>query len=101
MKPLGLSAATFLAGVSKGTIVEYTLHSRTRRAMTCVYCAPKSRMTICSFIEREVLYGAVGDWREKKWMEVPSSKFQVQEKLQWPEAKQRRRRSPTIWNLEL
>src|SRR6266540_2373249 len=33
--------------------------------MTCVYCAPKSRMTICSFIEREVFYGAGADWREK------------------------------------
>ena len=29
----------------KGKISEYTLLSRTRRAITCVYCEPKSRMT--------------------------------------------------------
>src|SRR5688572_18072926 len=33
-------------------MVEYTLHSRTRRAMTCVYCEPKSNMTICSVMEK-------------------------------------------------
>src|SRR5437899_7183410 len=32
-------------------MTEYTLHSRMRRAITCVYWEPKSRMTICSVIE--------------------------------------------------
>ena len=49
--PLGFIAAISAAGVLKWTMVEYTLHSRMRRAMTCVYCEPKSRMTICSFME--------------------------------------------------
>src|ERR1022692_844150 len=31
-------------------MTEYTLHSRMRRAMTWVYCDPKSRMTICSIM---------------------------------------------------
>ena len=38
--------ASSAAGVSYFTICEYTWHSRTRRAMTCVYCEPKSRMRI-------------------------------------------------------
>src|SRR6266545_1373937 len=35
--------------------------------MTCVYWEPKSRMTICSFIENEgeVFYGNIRFWREK------------------------------------
>src|SRR5882762_10255601 len=51
MIPLGFMAAISAAGVAKLTIIEYTLHSRTRRAITCVYWEPKSRMTICSVIE--------------------------------------------------
>src|SRR5437763_4497868 len=47
-------------------MVEYTLHSRMRRAMTCVYCEPKSRMTICSFIENE---GEVFACDEQFWRE--------------------------------
>jgi hypothetical protein len=35
-----------LALVEWGTISEKTRHSRTRRAITWVYCDPKSRMTI-------------------------------------------------------
>ena len=46
ISPFGRSAAIFAAGVSNGTICEYTWHSRMRRAMTCVYCEPKSRMTM-------------------------------------------------------
>src|SRR2546425_10431296 len=48
-------------------MVEYTLHSRMRRAMTCVYWEPKSRMTICSFIgnEGEVSASLRGILREK------------------------------------
>src|SRR5581483_1859818 len=51
-------------------MIEYTLHSRMRRAITWVYWEPKSKMTICSFMtnanktklfacEREI-------WRDKK-----------------------------------
>ena len=50
MSPRGLSAASFAAGVSKRRICEKTWHSRMRRAMTCVYCEPKSRMTMFSGI---------------------------------------------------
>src|SRR5450432_225726 len=45
MMPFGLSALIVAAEISWRTICEYTWHSRTRRAMTCVYCDPKSRMT--------------------------------------------------------
>src|SRR2546422_7246715 len=40
-----------------------------RRAMTCVYWEPKSRMTICSFIgnEGEVSARLRGILREKNW----------------------------------
>src|SRR5579862_3526191 len=48
INPLGAMAANSLAGVSYRTITEYTLHSRILRAMTCVYCDPKSKMTSCS-----------------------------------------------------
>ena len=51
MMPLGFSAAISAAGVLKCRMVEYTLHSRMRRAMTCVYCEPKSKMMICSVME--------------------------------------------------
>src|SRR6478735_5960339 len=64
MTPLGLSAAISAAGISNGTMTEYTLHSRMRRAMTCVYCEPKSRMTICSVIEAGE-FGAVREVGEK------------------------------------
>src|ERR1035437_3491321 len=50
MIPLGASAAISTAGVSWHRMTEYTLHSRMRRAITWVYCEPKSRMTICSVI---------------------------------------------------
>src|SRR5947208_12894767 len=41
--PAGRRAARLATGASNGTISEYTWHSRTRRAMSCAYCAPKSR----------------------------------------------------------
>src|SRR6267142_330132 len=49
-------------------MVEYTLHSRTRRAMTCVYCEPKSRMTICSVMEipKERLFAVRERFDEEK-----------------------------------
>src|SRR6266540_5595393 len=40
--PAGRRASSSPTGVSNGTISEYTWHSRTRRAMSCAYCAPKS-----------------------------------------------------------
>src|SRR5579859_4601412 len=45
--PDRMIAAGFLSrmaasGVVAGMISEYTWHSRTRRAMSCAYCAPKS-----------------------------------------------------------
>src|ERR1019366_6427032 len=49
--PLGASAAISTAGVSWPRMTEYTLHSRMRRAITWVYCDPKSKMTICSFMK--------------------------------------------------
>src|SRR5438552_14910151 len=38
----GLRASISAAGMECGTISEYTSASRTRRAMSCAYCAPKS-----------------------------------------------------------
>src|SRR5882757_4466041 len=38
----GLRATMSATGVSEGTISEYTWASRTRRAMSWAYCAPKS-----------------------------------------------------------
>src|SRR5438477_956198 len=42
-RPTGRLARISCGVASKGTISEYTWHSRTRRAMSCAYCAPKSR----------------------------------------------------------
>lgn len=39
----GLRAASSLQGVSCGTISQYALSSRTRRAINWLYCAPKSK----------------------------------------------------------
>src|ERR1700678_198106 len=39
---LGRLASISVAGIVDGTISEYTWHSRTRRAINCAYCAPKS-----------------------------------------------------------
>src|SRR5579875_465291 len=44
--PLGLSAAIFSGARSKGWISQYTLASRTRRAISWVYWLPKSRIRI-------------------------------------------------------
>src|SRR6266508_4133810 len=42
IKPAGRLAMRFATATSCGTISEYTRHSRTRRAMSCAYCAPRS-----------------------------------------------------------
>ncbi len=39
---LGFFASISETGIVCGTISEYTWHSRTRRAMSWAYCAPKS-----------------------------------------------------------
>src|SRR3954465_5535396 len=50
MTAFGLRARISSAVIVCGTISEYTLHSRTRRAISCAYCAPKSttRTVSCS-----------------------------------------------------
>src|SRR5258706_12835700 len=67
MIPFGASLASSAAGVLKRRITEYTLHSRIRRAITCVYCEPKSKMTICSGItsKNELCALLRPLWREK------------------------------------
>src|SRR5437899_976323 len=42
IRAAGLRAASSSTEVSNGAISEYTCASRTRRAMSCAYCAPKS-----------------------------------------------------------
>src|SRR5580698_312851 len=42
MMALGRSASICATGIEAGTISEYTWHSRTLRAISCAYCAPKS-----------------------------------------------------------
>src|SRR5881227_1878059 len=48
MMPLGLRASMSAIGMSRGTISEYTCASRTRRAISCAYCAPKSTTSTVS-----------------------------------------------------
>ena len=42
MIAFGRLASISATGMVEGTISEYTWHSRTRRAISCAYCAPKS-----------------------------------------------------------
>src|SRR5215471_17999570 len=42
MMALGRRASISATGIAAGTISEYTRHSRTRRAISCAYWAPKS-----------------------------------------------------------
>ncbi len=44
--PFGASARIFSREAVHGSTTENTLNSRMRRAISCVYCEPKSRMTI-------------------------------------------------------
>src|SRR2546430_17434962 len=46
INPTGRLARSSCGVASNGTISEYTWHSRTRRAMSCAYCAPKSTTRI-------------------------------------------------------
>ena len=49
MMAAGRPAARSAGEIVCGTISEYTPHSRTRRAISCVYWDPKSRMATYSF----------------------------------------------------
>src|ERR1039457_4308088 len=62
MMPRGASAAISTAGVSWHRMTEYTLHSRMRRAITCVYCDPKSKMTICSVMRSKLKTHSLPVW---------------------------------------
>ena len=44
MMPFGFSRSKAASAAWKGTISQKTLASRTRRAMSCVHCEPKSTM---------------------------------------------------------
>src|SRR6516165_5590465 len=60
--PRGRKARTCASPMSQGWISQYTPSSRTRRAMSCVYCAPKSRIRMrCAWMSRcdAVLGGAL------------------------------------------
>ena len=46
INPIGLSARISSRGAVQGSTTENTFCSRMRRAISCVYCDPKSRMTI-------------------------------------------------------
>ena len=50
MIAFGFRASISSTGIECGTISEYTFASRTRRAINCAYCAPKSttRTNSCS-----------------------------------------------------
>src|SRR5918995_3227294 len=48
MIPFGRRASISNRGIVRGTISEYTCASRTRRAISCAYCAPKSTTSTVS-----------------------------------------------------
>src|SRR5437764_13871298 len=48
MIPAGRFASISAIGMSRGTISLYTCASRTRRAISCAYCAPKSTTSTVS-----------------------------------------------------
>src|SRR5688572_25840617 len=48
MRPFAPNARIFSSGIVHGWISQYTFSSRTRRAMSWVYCDPKSRIRIFS-----------------------------------------------------
>src|SRR5215218_1665356 len=48
MIPRGRRASISSKGIVRGTISEYTCASRTRRAISCAYCAPKSTTSTVS-----------------------------------------------------
>src|SRR5207302_3661567 len=52
MRPRGLRAAISAAAIVPGTSSQYTPDSRTRRAISWLYCDPKSRMRTASWVTR-------------------------------------------------
>src|SRR5712675_2465346 len=56
--PTGAHFFTSFTDAVQGSTIEKTFCSRMRRAMSCVYCAPKSRMTMDWFS---------GDWLALDW----------------------------------
>src|SRR5688572_12176993 len=60
MIPLGLRASISDTGMVCGTISEYTCASRTRRAISCAYCAPKSTTRTVSNDSVMTSYPVVG-----------------------------------------
>src|SRR5438105_9306136 len=69
MRPRGCNSATRAAGRSWRTIVQKTFCSRTRRAMSWPYCAPKSRIRMRSLSGRDIvgdrLFNFVGELGEQ------------------------------------
>src|SRR5713101_4877992 len=66
MRPRGFSSATRAAGRSWRTIWQKTFCSRTRRAISWPYCAPKSRIRIrslsgCLMAGCRLLVGELGN----------------------------------------
>src|SRR5580698_110044 len=56
--PRGANARTAASDMSQGWISQYTPLSRTRRAMSWVYCAPKSRIRIrCAWMSGDAVIG--------------------------------------------
>src|SRR6478609_4784829 len=55
MRPAGLRSASSAAMIVCGTISEYTWHSRTRRAISWAYWAPKSMTSTVSGLSVEGL----------------------------------------------
>ena len=54
MIAFGLRASISATGIVCGTISEYTWHSRTRRAISCAYWAPKSTTRTVSKLSDEL-----------------------------------------------
>ncbi len=59
--PAGAISRMRATGRSQGWISLYTFSSRTRRAMSCVYCEPKSRIRmVCTVFPQVVGSGSQG-----------------------------------------
>src|SRR5262245_33793286 len=59
MMPFGRRASISDSGIVRGTISEYTCASRTRRAISCAYCAPKSTTRTVSNCEASIATASV------------------------------------------
>src|SRR5262245_9538569 len=59
MMPFGRRASISDSGIVRGTISEYTCASRTRRAISCAYCAPKSTTSTVSNCEASTATASV------------------------------------------